>query len=29
MLKQVNAFSNVENNWPCILCDEWSHDYVH
>jgi len=29
MLKQVNSFSNVECNWPCLLCDDWSHDFIH
>lgn len=29
MLKQLNADQLIEENWPCLFCDDWSHDFIH
>lgn len=28
MLKQLNADQLIEENWPCLFCDDWSHDFM-
>ena len=29
MFRRVNKDEAIRNNWPCIFCDEWSHDFIH
>lgn len=29
MFRRVNKDEAIRNNWLCIFCDEWSHDFIH
>lgn len=29
MLKQLNTVNKLQNEWPCLFCDEWRLDIWH